>query len=253
MGKILFALLYVLIITQLHAKKDRKAIKSFKKGYDKFLNRQGDKKDSSKAAKKARFKVFERNRNAMKSIDITGRKFKFNDQSNFLFLSDDERKQYLGLQNTTMLEKESETDVPRRGGRPKVNRGRSKVNQRARKQRPGRAKGKGRNKKRGRNNKDKNGKSGNGGGNGGGKRGGKGRLVLEKRQEEDALPSSLDLRNFNLVSPPRDQQLCSSCWAFGGVAVLEGAFALSTGSNCFFDTATHQNLTEVPTFSLARP
>ncbi|KAL5258486.1 hypothetical protein ACHWQZ_G009100 [Mnemiopsis leidyi] len=230
MRRLLFALLFVFIISRLHAKKDRKAIKSFKKGYESFLNRLGDKKDTSKKAKEARLKVFKKNLDAMKRINVKGKAFKFNEQGKFLFLSDEEKKQYLGLQNTTVLEKEAETEVPGRGKHPLLNRVKGKVELFATKQRPGREKGKyNKLKNKLKNNAEKKIKEKIKKGKNKTKGLGMVKRDLQKRQEENAIPASMDLRILNLVSAPRDQLTCSSCWAFGGVAVLEGAFALATG------------------------
>ena len=230
MRRLLFALLFVFIISRLHAKKDRKAIKSFKKGYESFLNRLGDKKDTSKKAKEARLKVFKKNLDAMKRINVKGKAFKFNEQGKFLFLSDEEKKQYLGLQNTTVLEKEAETEVPGRGKHPLLNRVKGKVELFATKQRPGREKGKyNKLKNKLKNNAEKKIKEKIKKGKNKTKGLGMVKRDLQIRQEENAIPASMDLRILNLVSAPRDQLTCSSCWAFGGVAVLEGAFALATG------------------------
>ena len=329
----------LLLHHQLHVQA-KKSQKKFNKLYDsKFLKNQKDDVDDSKAARKNRFKIFvEKEEMLQKLKKQQSRKatFKYDDSSMFLFMSDSERLQFLGLANVTKLDAELETELPRRN-RPMVPRSRSKVRERARKVRPGRArakdkarkkgqtgdrgegngKGKGGSKngsgdgnkggnkegnksgnkdgdKDGSKNRNKNesnlddskddrgggrgeGNQGNGGkegavgdgekeedeGNGrdGGKGGRKGNggnggeegnggeggrkgslkrrsvgtaeLVIEKRQSDlPALPS-LDLRNFNLVTAPKNQLSCKSCWAFGATAVLEGAFALSTGTLFF--------------------
>jgi C1A family cysteine protease len=70
------------------------------------------------------------------------------------------------------------------------------------------------------------------------------KMRLQKRAEEEmptckvfkgskdfVPPKEFSWRsNFtNVVTPPRDQVACGSCWAFGTAGVLESAFALKTG------------------------
>lgn len=43
------------------------------------------------------------------------------------------------------------------------------------------------------------------------------------------LPSRVDWRESNVVSPVKDQGGCGSCWAFSSVAVLESHVAKATG------------------------
>jgi len=43
-----------------------------------------------------------------------------------------------------------------------------------------------------------------------------------------ALPATVDLRNYNLVTPIKDQGQCGSCWSFSATGAMEGAVALNT-------------------------
>jgi C1A family cysteine protease len=44
-----------------------------------------------------------------------------------------------------------------------------------------------------------------------------------------SLPSSVDWRSHNAVTPVKDQGQCGSCWSFSASGALEGAWAISTG------------------------
>lgn len=46
---------------------------------------------------------------------------------------------------------------------------------------------------------------------------------------ENDLPTEVDWRDKNAVNPIKDQGNCGSCWAFSGVAAIEGAHAIKTG------------------------
>ena len=46
----------------------------------------------------------------------------------------------------------------------------------------------------------------------------------------NAAPASYDWRNYNRVSPVKDQGSCGSCWAFSTVANLEGLYAAKKGT-----------------------
>ncbi|XP_023178232.1 digestive cysteine proteinase 1 [Drosophila hydei] len=48
---------------------------------------------------------------------------------------------------------------------------------------------------------------------------------------KDEIPSQYDWRLFGAVSPVKDQSVCGSCWSFGTVGHLEGAFFLKNGGN----------------------
>jgi len=45
----------------------------------------------------------------------------------------------------------------------------------------------------------------------------------------DDLPESIDWRLYGAVTPVKDQSVCGSCWSFGTVGSLEGAYFLKTG------------------------
>lgn len=47
----------------------------------------------------------------------------------------------------------------------------------------------------------------------------------------DPNASSLDLRDFNFVSPVQDQGECGDCWIFGSIAALEGNLLMNGGSD----------------------
>ena len=44
-----------------------------------------------------------------------------------------------------------------------------------------------------------------------------------------ALPTDVDWRSSNIVTPVKDQGHCGSCWAFASTAVVESAVAKTTG------------------------
>merc|ERR1712080_692966 len=58
--------------------------------------------------------------------------------------------------------------------------------------------------------------------------------VPERSREEPAVfasaPDSHDFRDYNMVTPVKDQQRCGSCWAFAVTGAVEGAWSRSTGT-----------------------
>jgi len=50
-----------------------------------------------------------------------------------------------------------------------------------------------------------------------------------KHVDRAKLPSEFDWRIFGAVTPVKDQSVCGSCWSFGTVGAIEGAFFLSNG------------------------
>lgn len=48
---------------------------------------------------------------------------------------------------------------------------------------------------------------------------------------KDTFPATHDWRIFGAVTPVKDQSVCGSCWSFGTVGAIEGAFFLKNGGN----------------------
>ncbi|XP_018569133.1 digestive cysteine proteinase 1 [Anoplophora glabripennis] len=52
-----------------------------------------------------------------------------------------------------------------------------------------------------------------------------------KNIDGDSLPTQFDWRIFGAVTPVKDQSVCGSCWSFGTVGTVEGAYFLKNGGN----------------------
>ncbi|ALC43483.1 26-29-p [Drosophila busckii] len=50
-------------------------------------------------------------------------------------------------------------------------------------------------------------------------------------KHKDEIPSQYDWRLYGAVTPVKDQSVCGSCWSFGTIGHLEGAFFLKNGGN----------------------
>lgn len=50
-----------------------------------------------------------------------------------------------------------------------------------------------------------------------------------KAMDLSAIPTSMDWRQHNAVTPVKNQAACGSCWAFATSAILEGAHSIQTG------------------------
>ncbi|XP_016974481.1 digestive cysteine proteinase 1 [Drosophila rhopaloa] len=48
---------------------------------------------------------------------------------------------------------------------------------------------------------------------------------------QDEIPDQYDWRLYGAVTPVKDQSVCGSCWSFGTIGHLEGAFFLKNGNN----------------------
>ncbi|XP_030566502.1 digestive cysteine proteinase 1 [Drosophila novamexicana] len=50
-------------------------------------------------------------------------------------------------------------------------------------------------------------------------------------EHKDEIPPQHDWRLFGAVTPVKDQSVCGSCWSFGTIGHLEGAYFLKNGGN----------------------
>lgn len=49
--------------------------------------------------------------------------------------------------------------------------------------------------------------------------------------DSSSFPTQFDWRLYGAVTPVKDQSVCGSCWSFGTVGAIEGAYFLHTGGN----------------------
>jgi len=54
--------------------------------------------------------------------------------------------------------------------------------------------------------------------------------IPTKSFEVTSLPSSVDWRMNNAVTPVQNQGSCGSCWAFSAIASIEGEHAIKSGN-----------------------